>query len=47
MCVGYIAVVKKGQDLTVAGTRDDLFSIFFNQRLRQVRRLMNKQQQGR
>jgi hypothetical protein len=43
MCVGYIAVVKKGQDLTVAGTRDDLFPIFFNQRLRQVRRLMNKQ----
>ena len=47
MCVGYIAVVKKGQDLTVPGTRDDLFPIFFNQRLRQVRRLMNKQQQGR
>jgi Copper type II ascorbate-dependent monooxygenase, C-terminal domain len=47
MCVGYIAVVKKGQDLSVPGTRDDLFPIFFNQRLRQVRRLMNKQQQGR
>jgi hypothetical protein len=39
--------VKKGQDLSVPGTRDDLFPIFFNQRLRQVRRLINKQQQGR
>jgi hypothetical protein len=38
MCVGYIAVVKKGQDLTVLGARDDLFSIFLKQRERQVRR---------
>ena len=29
MCVGYIAVVKKGQDLTVPGSRDDLFEIFY------------------
>ena len=42
MCVGYIAVVKKGQDLTVPGTRDDLFPIFFDQRLRQFRRMINK-----
>ncbi len=38
MCVGYIAVVKKGQDLTVPGARDDLFSIFLRQRERQFRR---------
>ncbi len=42
MCVGYIAVVKKGQDLTVSGSRDDLFPIFFNQRLRQFRKGMNR-----
>ena len=42
MCVGYIAVVKKGQDLTVPGARDDLFEIFFKQRLRQFRRMINK-----
>ncbi len=42
MCVGYIAVVKKGQDLTMPGSRDDLFNIFFNQRLRQLRRAMNR-----
>lgn len=40
MCVGYIAVVKKGQDLTTPGSRDDLFSIFLNQRLRQFRKQM-------
>ena len=38
MCVGYIAVVKKGQDLSMPGTRDDLFSIFLRQRERQMRR---------
>ena len=32
MCVGYIAVVKKGQDLTAQGARDDLFEIFSKQR---------------
>ncbi|MHB1556046.1 MAG: c-type cytochrome [Isosphaeraceae bacterium] len=42
MCVGYIAVVKKGQDLTSPGSRDDLFGIFFNQRLRQLRRSMSR-----
>jgi hypothetical protein len=40
MCVGYIAVVKKGQDLTMPGSRDDLFSIFLRQRDRQLRRQM-------
>ena len=42
MCVGYIAVVKKGQDLTAPGTRDDLFEIFMKQRERLLRKHMNK-----
>jgi hypothetical protein len=32
MCVGYIAVVKQGQDLTRSGERDDLFETFVKQR---------------
>jgi hypothetical protein len=32
MCVGYIAVVKKGQDLTRPGELDDLFETFVRQR---------------
>jgi len=32
MCVGYIAVVKKGQDLTRPGEADDLFQTFVRQR---------------
>ncbi len=43
MCVGYIAVVKKGQDLTVQGSRDDLFSVFLRQRQRQFRRQTTRQ----
>jgi hypothetical protein len=31
MCVGYIAVTKKGQDLTRAGEKDDLMEIFGKQ----------------
>ena len=42
MCVGYIAVVKKGQDLTVPGARDDLFEIFIKQRDRLLRKQMTK-----
>ena len=42
MCVGYIAVVKKGQDLTAPGARDDLFEIFIKQRDRLLRKQMNK-----
>jgi hypothetical protein len=42
MCVGYIAVVKKGQDLTAPGARDDLFEIFMKQRERLLRKQMNK-----
>ena len=42
MCVGYIAVVKKGQDLTAPGARDDLFEIFFKQRERIIRKHMAK-----
>jgi len=38
MCVGYIAVVKKGQDLTAPGARDDLHEIFIRQRDRLLRR---------
>jgi Copper type II ascorbate-dependent monooxygenase, C-terminal domain len=37
MCVGYIAVVKKGQDLTVRGARDELYEIFSRQRERLIR----------
>ncbi|WP_165071533.1 redoxin domain-containing protein [Paludisphaera rhizosphaerae] len=32
MCIGFIAVTKKGQDLTKAGEKDDLTEIFNNQR---------------
>jgi Copper type II ascorbate-dependent monooxygenase, C-terminal domain len=42
MCVGYIAVVKKGQDLTIPGTRDDLFDIFIKQRERMMRKQTTK-----
>ena len=42
MCVGYIAVVKKGQDLTAQGARDDLFEIFSKQRDRLIRQKMAK-----
>ena len=42
MCVGYIAVVKKGQDLTAPGARDDLFDIFIKQRDRNLRKQANK-----
>jgi len=38
MCVGYIAVVKKGQDLTAPGARDDLFETFMRQRERLFRK---------
>jgi hypothetical protein len=38
MCVGYIAVVKKGQDLTTPRARDDLFEIFMRQRERLLRK---------
>jgi hypothetical protein len=31
MCVGFIAVTKKGQDLTRAGEKDDLMEIFHKQ----------------
>ena len=34
MCEGFIAVVKKGQDLTRPGSRDDLAEIFERQRVR-------------
>jgi Copper type II ascorbate-dependent monooxygenase, C-terminal domain len=42
MCVGYIAVVKKGQDLTAPGSRDDLNDIFIRQRDRNVRKAYAK-----
>jgi hypothetical protein len=44
MCVGYIAVVKKGQDLSMPGSRDDLFQIFLRQRERQIRRQSSRPQ---
>jgi Copper type II ascorbate-dependent monooxygenase, C-terminal domain len=42
MCVGYIAVVKKGQDLTAPGARDDLHDIFVRQRERLFRKQFTK-----
>jgi hypothetical protein len=42
MCVGYIALVKKEQDLTVRGARDDLYEIFSKQRERLIRKMMTK-----
>ncbi len=36
MCVGYIGVVKKGQDLTQPGAKDDLFEILAKQHYRNV-----------
>ncbi|MDR3620311.1 MAG: hypothetical protein P4L85_13250 [Paludisphaera borealis] len=36
MCVGYIGIVKKGQDLTTAGEKDDLYQILAQQYLRKV-----------
>jgi hypothetical protein len=38
MCVAYIGVVKKGQDLTRPGEKDDLFEIFVKQREKNLRR---------
>ena len=32
MCVGFIAVTKKGQDLTRPGEKDELHDIFAQQR---------------
>ena len=46
MCVGYIAVVKKGQDLTRPGERDDLFDIFQKQRILKVQKMIFKLQQS-
>ncbi len=42
MCVGYIAVVKKGQDLTVPRAYDDLFEIFMRQRERLIRKSQDR-----
>jgi Copper type II ascorbate-dependent monooxygenase, C-terminal domain len=38
MCVGYVAVVKSGQDLTRPGEKDDLFSFFVEQYWRGIKR---------
>jgi hypothetical protein len=38
MCDGFLAVVKKNQDLTQPRARDDLAEIFIQQRLRAIRR---------
>lgn len=45
MCTGYIGVVKKGQDLTRAGEKDDLFEIFTRQLLKNAFRDQARQQQ--
>ena len=36
-CVGYIGVVKKGQDLTRPGEKDDLFEILTKQYYHKMR----------
>lgn len=38
MCIGFIAVTKKGQDLTRPGERDDLHEIFKRQRDEEIER---------
>jgi hypothetical protein len=38
MCVGYIGIVKKGQDLTRAGERDDLYQTLAEQYFRKASR---------
>ena len=45
MCVGYLAVVKGGQDLTRPGEKDDLFAILVYQRLRSLR--LDQRNRGR
>ena len=47
MCVGYIGVVKKGQDLTRPGEKDDLFEIFARQLFKNMLREQARQQQRR
>ena len=42
MCEGFIAVVKKGQDLTQPQSTDDLAEIFIRQRVRNKLRQMAK-----
>ena len=37
MCIGFIGVIKKGQDLTRPGEKDDLFDILTQQHFRKVR----------
>lgn len=43
MCEGFIAVVKKGQDLTLPRATDDLADIFARQRIRKMIKEVNKQ----
>lgn len=38
MCIGYIAVTKKGQDLTKPGQSDDLYELFEQQRAKHLRK---------
>lgn len=42
MCVGYIGVVKKNQDLTRPGEVDDMFNIFAKQRALRYRNLQKR-----
>ncbi len=42
MCEGFIAVVKKGQDLTRPGATDDLAEVFGKQRIRKMVKKMAK-----
>lgn len=47
MCIGYIAVVKKGQDLTQPGARDDLYETFEAQRFRNIKKKFESKKRSR
>ena len=45
MCVGYIGVVKKNQDLTRPGEVDDMFNIFAKQRALRYRAMLRRNEE--
>jgi hypothetical protein len=47
MCIGYIAVVKKGQDLTLPGVHDDLYETFEAQRHRNIKKKLESKKRSR
>lgn len=47
MCIGFIAVTKKGQDLTKPGEKDDLRTIFQNQREEYERKIREQHEKDK